>query len=210
MENENKGRNDTKKGLIELVEPRVIVPLLKQIKKMGQRTNGKLGKIYYGDNPIAYQNLEYEIRVDNGRPSIIMEDRGRCPAYSQTIGYELFNELFDYHLKGDKWDRRPSFKNIILGLNSFPLGGVYIEMNKGICPFDVWDAKHKFSKGSFEKFIRRLKNGRYVGAVESITDMFDNLEPAVTEFLSQYRGGQISIIKENGKYVPERKCGGGE
>ena len=64
MENENKGRNDTKKGLTELVQPRIIVPLLKQIKKMGRRIDGKLGEIYYGDNPIAYQNIQYKIRVN--------------------------------------------------------------------------------------------------------------------------------------------------
>jgi len=209
MTNETQGnveREIAKEGLVELVKPEIIVPLLKEIKKVGRATEGKLGKIYYGDNLINYQNLMYEISVNKGHPLITVEDKGRCPAYSQTIGNELFNQLFGYNLKGDDYDRRPSFENITWGFNRVPLTGIYIDLNKGLCPFDLREAKHRFSRKSFERFVERLRSGGYIGAVESITDMFDNVESAVTEFLSQYRGISVSLVKENGVYVPEREA----
>ncbi|GEM_PF-7087198 len=198
-ETEQKRKDRGSRNLIEEVKIR---ELLKIVKKMGRRKDDELGSIFYGDNPINYQNLMYSIRVDKGRPLITMEDKGRCPAYAQTIGYELFNELFGYHLTGGPHDRRPSFENIELELGLF--GNVNINLNKGICPFDVHDAQYNFrTKRSFENFVKRLKNEKHTGAVESIEDLFHNLEPAVTEFISKYRGTKISLINENGIYVPK-------
>ena len=190
------------RGSRNLIEEVKIRELLKIVKKMGRRKDDELGSIFYGDNPINYQNLMYSIRVNKGHPSITMEDKGRCPAYAQTIGYDLFNKLFGYHLTGSSHDRRPSFENIELELGLF--GNVDINLNKGVCPFDVYDAQYKFpTKKSFEEFVKRLKTEKHMGTVESIEDLFHNLEPAVTEFLSKYRGTKISLVKENGIYVPK-------